>query len=123
MLSENGELKERGQCLALPSPLLDIWPPELLSSMFDKRRHPILSPFISDQNREKLANWKATDELDKSDILDVFEDKYLVRPRTWRQLMLLWEFVSSDISRSRYHSTRTGVRILLHKVAMSSCCG
>jgi hypothetical protein len=67
---------------------------------------------VSIADRQKLIHWGAVESVEKSDVIDVLESKHLPRPNTWRQLMMLWAYLSSEVSVHRYYRSHTGVKIV-----------
>jgi len=112
LLTEDGNLVAREECISVPSEILGIWTPNQVTKLFDKNNRPILHRNISSADREKLINRSCFEELDKTDILNVLESKHLPRPGTWRQLLALWVYVSGDVTGHHYHYNHSGVRIV-----------
>ncbi len=112
LLTEDGNLAAREECISVPSEILGIWTPGQVTKLFDKNNRPILHRNISSADREKLIHRSCFEELDKTDILNVLESKHLPRPGTWRQLLALWVYVSGDVTGHHYHYNHRGVRIV-----------
>jgi hypothetical protein len=112
LLTEDGKLVAREECISVPSEILGIWTPDQVTKLFDKNNRPILHRNISSADREKLINRSCFEELDKTDILNVLESKHLPGPGTWRQLLALWVYVSGDVTGHHYYYNHRGVRIV-----------
>lgn len=112
LLAEEGEMEPWQGCVAVPSTLLAIWPPQQVAGYFVGDNHKVLSNSISAQNRQKLIHWEAISELQKSDVLQNLETKHLARPATWRQLLALWAYVSPEVGNPYSYPSRRGVRII-----------
>jgi len=114
LLTENGLLEREKCCIAVPEPLLDIWSPEQVQSLFCEDNLPILSRHIEKEYRYKLANWNCFDEVDKGFVLNSLESKHLPKPVSWDRLLWLWTYVADDLvgyRYSRYSSGHKNVRI------------
>lgn len=109
LITDQGDLAERGNCITLPKPLYDVWEPNQLSRFFDAKARPVLSRHVAEAHQRVLENWHAIETLDESAVLDVLESKHLPKPPSWRQLMTLWSFVADDVGGWR---GRTGLRIV-----------
>ena len=104
LLTETKSLESSGRCLAVPSELLDVWSPTQITADFSTGNLPILSRHISERDRKKLTGRKHIRTLSKSQVLETLKNNRLPRPRTWRQLLRLWEYLSDEIIRLRsYH--------------------
>ena len=110
LLTEDGSLVAREECISVPSEILGIWTPDQVTKLFDNNNRPILHRNIPSADREKLINWSCFEELNKTDILNVLKSKHLPRPGTWRQLLDLWVYVSGEVTGHYYN--RRGVRIV-----------
>lgn len=112
LIAETGDLASWGECRAVPDLLLNVWSNDQVASFFTDQKHPILSRHVSIADRQKLIHWGAVESVEKSDVIDVLESKHLPRPNTWRQLMMLWAYLSSEVSVHRYYRSHTGVKIV-----------
>ena len=110
LVSEDEQLRPGGECVAVPAPLLHIWHAEEIANHFIGDNRSILSRYVSDVNQQKLIRWKFVEEIGKEKILDVLVSDNLPTPETWHQLLILWIYVSNDVTGyfRKYH----GVRIL-----------
>lgn len=112
LLTDDGRVEPWQGCVAVPPTMLDIWSNEQVAALFVKSGHPILCRHITHESRQKLTHWDCVQALEKSDILDVIEERHLPKPATWKQLLKLWAYVSSEVTRYRYARDRRGVRIV-----------
>jgi hypothetical protein len=103
LLAESGSLEPWGGCTAVPKALLDVWEAEQVSAFFTTDSRRVLTRHISDEDRRKLIHWGCAKELTESDVLDTLKTKHLPRPESWRQLMVLWAFLSDDVGGHRYY--------------------
>ena len=110
LLSETGKAELTKQCVTVSPELITVWPAEQVSAFFDAQNRPLLYSSISSENQRKLINWQYVDEIDKSQIIRIIEEKHLPKPETWRQLMILWAFLAEDVT--RYYGGHKGVRIV-----------
>lgn len=113
LIAETGDLVSWGECRAVPELLLNVWSnDQVTSSFFTDQKRPILSRYVSIEDRQKLIHWGAVGDVKKSDVINVLESKHLPRPNTWRQLMMLWAYLSSEVSVHRNYRNHTGVKIV-----------
>lgn len=97
LLTEAGRLEAAGNCLAVADELLTVWSPEQVSAAFGADNPAILSRHISGPDRNKLLNWGHVDLLEKLEVLAALKSTHLPRPQSWRQLLILWTYVSDEI--------------------------
>jgi len=113
LIAETGDLVSWGKCRAVPELLLNVWSnDQVASSFFTDQKCSILSRYVSIEDRQKLSHWGAVGDVEKSDVINVLESKHLPRPNTWRQLMMLWDYLSSEVSVHGNYRTHTGVKIV-----------
>lgn len=112
LLTESGELVSRKKCQTVPQVLLDIWSHDQVVAFFAGDKQAILARAVSVSNRQKLANWGCVDAVAKSNVIEVLEAKHLPRPGSWRQLMVLWAYVSDQVSAHRFYSSHTDVKVV-----------
>ena len=98
LLTETKNLEPSGKCLAVPSELLDVWSPAQISADFSRDSLSILSRHVSERDQEKLTNWHHVNSLGKSQVLETLKNKRLPRPRPWRHLLRLWDYVSAEVT-------------------------
>lgn len=111
LLTEDKHLAKWGECVVVPDAVLDVWSFNQVKSFFVDGDHSILCRQINDLNRSKLIHWACVDEREKSQVLDALESKHLPKPGSWRQLLLLWDYISSDINGYYYQRRRKDFRI------------
>ena len=98
LITETGTLESSGNCLAVPGALLDVWSPSQVSTGFGLDDLPILSRHVSERDQKKLTNWDHVKILEKSQVIETLKNKRLPRPRFWRQLLCLWDYVSAEVT-------------------------
>jgi len=112
LMTEAGGLVARKECQTVPQLLLDVWSHDQVAAFFADEEQAILSRYVSSSDRKKLANWGCVDTVAKSDVIEVLEAKHLPRPGSWRQLMMLWAYISDEVSAHRYYSSHTDVKVV-----------
>ncbi len=112
LMSEAGGLVAREECQTVPQLLLDVWTHDQVAAFFADEEQAILSRYVSPSDRKKLANWGCVDTVAKSDVIEVLETKHLPRPGSWRQLMMLWAYLSNEVSTHRYYSSHKGIKVV-----------
>jgi len=112
LMTEAGGLVARKECQTVPPLLLDIWSHDQVAAFFADEDQAILSRYVSPGDRRKLANRGCVDTVNKSDVIKVLEAKHLPRPGSWRQLMMLWAYISNEVSAHRYYSSHADVKVV-----------
>jgi hypothetical protein len=101
LLTETETLVEDSKCVAIPGPILEIWPHDQAAAMLDDARRPSLSHEVSASDRRKLLRWGFVEEIDKAKFLAILQKRHLPEPKTWRQLLNLWSYVAADLTSYR----------------------
>ena len=110
LLTEAGKLVARGKCQAALPPLLEVWSHKHVAKFFADKGQKILSQHVSDNNRQKLEHWGCINIIDKAKVLQVLESEHLPRPESWRQLMMLWDYISYDVN--IHYDRHTDVKVV-----------
>ncbi|MDL2316335.1 hypothetical protein LJC59_04565 [Desulfovibrio sp. OttesenSCG-928-A18] len=101
LLTETGKLASWGSCASVPDTLLKVWDREQIVKNITNDLD-ILSSAIIRADQQKLSNWQAIQAVNKSHLLSTLKAKRLPRPSSWKRLMLLWEYLSEDVTTTRY---------------------
>jgi len=77
----------------------------------------VLSHHLTDSSRRKLINWGCVTELKKADVLGALQYRPPPKPRTWRQVLVLWAYIADELSRysyeyQRYYYNRRDIRLI-----------
>ena len=98
LLTEISTLESSGKCLVVPGELLEVWSPPQVSTGFSLDNLPPLSRHVSERDQDKLINWGHVVSLNKSQVIETLKKKRLPRPKSWRQLLSLWDYVSAEVT-------------------------
>ena len=109
LMSTDQTLVKWSECSSVPPDILEIWTADQARAFFLGEGQSILNTLVSERDRKKLIHWNCVKEVEKSDILDVIESNHLPKPVRWRQLLELWDYVSTEVT--RYYPNRKAVRI------------
>ena len=112
LLAENGQMLPSQKAISMPLRLYDIWQPEQLSKLFDSKQRSMISKNISSANLKKLKNWNLIEEIDDTQILDTLNKCHCPKPETWRQLLLLWDYVFRKTDSYYERRSRSEYRIV-----------
>ena len=112
VLAQSSELMPSSKCHAVDSALLDVWSLSQVQSSFLPPEGAVLSQSISRRSTRRLIAWGLARELPKASVLDVLASKHLPQPDTWRQLLILWGYVSPEVTDRYSYPSRKGVRIV-----------
>ncbi len=96
LLTETDVLVPAGNCMAVPSKLLDVWSAVQLSEEFSDGNKSILSRHVSSADRRKMIKWQLIKSLDKRQILSTLATKNIPLPKTWWQVVRLWNYVAEN---------------------------
>lgn len=110
LLLEKGKLEKKNNCIVIPSEINDVWSSEVFSSNFDSQERPPLYSGISSTNVNKIIHHDFAEEITKSKIVRILEERHLPKPSSWRQLMNLWAYLADEVT--RYYGGHKNVRIL-----------
>ena len=103
LLSDSAELWPAQGCVALPAEILNVWPTDEASILFDSRKRQVLSRFVGDSHRKKLVGWQLVDEIGQGQIVQALVKVQPPKPKSWQQLLLLWAYVSDLIVSHRHY--------------------
>ena len=92
LITETGTLESSGNCRAVPGELLDVWSPSQVSAGFSSDNLPILSRHVSERDKEGMARWDHIEILEKHQVIETLKNTRLPRPRSWLQLLRLWNY-------------------------------
>lgn len=95
LLTTDGELATPGDCLGLPAELLDVWSPQENLALFGKKKTAVLACEVSEDSRERIAQWKWLDMVGAHAIASrLAREPYPPRPATNHHLLVLWAFLA-----------------------------
>lgn len=112
LLTEEGTLVEAKRAVALPAPILDVWPDGQAAALFDDIKRPVFSRDVADGDRQKLLNWGLLDIVDRAGVLARLECSHLPAPKAWRQLLTLWTYIAPALTDYRAASLTPKLRIM-----------
>jgi hypothetical protein len=112
VLTQSGGLTKCGLSVAIPDELFEIWPENEVAGYFDSEDRPALSRHVTEADREKLENWGAVECIDSHDVVTVLQATSLPKPDTWRQLLVLWNFVAPGMIGYRANPTAKKLRLI-----------
>jgi hypothetical protein len=112
LLSENATLEPKKGCIAVPQALLDIWDAGQVSALFDDKQRPILSRYVTENCCNRLIKWQYVEMIHRWNVIIKMKYKQMPKPETWRQLMILWEYLSKEVIDGYDRLMYPGVQIL-----------
>jgi len=112
LLTEDSRLLGQGESTIIPETIMEIWPTEQVSALLDKQERPPLSRDIKFADRKKLVTWNMVDEIKKEHFLSLIQSNHFPTPATWRQLLMLWEYVAPEFTGYRYYLTPADAKIV-----------
>jgi hypothetical protein len=109
VLTDSNQLARAGECLKVASVLMEVWPLDELSRILARESMAIASRHISDENAEKLRDWGVIHAVHRSRVVDQLGKVAPAKPQSWRQLLILWSYLSDNIP---YHHRYGDLRSL-----------
>lgn len=97
ILTSEDTLIIEGEGCFIPERLLEIWDGQNTSELFEEDPKPLVSIKISEPNREKLISRDLIENFTPTKFYERLRSKSLPQPRTWNQLLQLWDYLSSYI--------------------------
>lgn len=94
LLTDSGRMVGHQQCSMPPDALCEAWSPDIAAEIFDPLRRPPLSRQVSPASRAKLVRWGLVSEIDRDAAVTVLQQADIPKPTTWRQLLVLWNYVA-----------------------------
>jgi hypothetical protein len=98
LLADNGTLTEKNECVAVPQWLRDVWSQGQISSLFDTLHRPLLAFEVTGAFRRSLVSEGYLPEIAMQRILETLRDNHLPRPKSWRNLLALWDAVAPSVT-------------------------
>ena len=98
LLTESNSLLSSGECLSVPRVLLDVWSPDQVSEAFSGNRLSILSRHVSAPDLVTLSNLDHIERLSKSQVIGTLRNSSLHRPRSWKRLLRLWDYLAVELA-------------------------
>ncbi len=112
LLTEDGQLVAQEKSIIIPRPIFDVWPSAQAAAIFDNDDRPALSHHVSDQDRRKLLNWRAIEEIDDDGVLTALRGKHLPKPESWPRLLNLWVYIAPMITGYGFHGREEALCIV-----------
>lgn len=112
LLTEGGQLARPGTVVAVPAPLLEVWPGDQVGTLLDTNSRSPLSSYVPQEHQEKLERWNAIDVLSRPDVVSRMKASHLPKPRTWRQLLTLWGYLAPELGGYQYYTTKKSINLL-----------
>jgi hypothetical protein len=113
LLTSDGNLRSRDECIAPPGDLYAVWTPAQLVHAFGKKDQSVLAAEISSEHRECLVGWKWLETISPRDILSRLErTENIPKPDDWQSLSFLWSIVLQWASSDWDNSLKKRLKIL-----------
>jgi hypothetical protein len=98
LLSFDGALLKKDQCVAPPKELYSVWDEETLNQIFGSENQKLLSKEVSKASRDKLESWQWLKTLGKDGAIQkmIYAPK-LPKPVSSESMQTLWEFANKSI--------------------------
>ena len=97
VLTSENKLIAAKEGFHIPRRLLTIWEDQVSSELFESPARPLISTKISKSNLDKLSRWNLIESLTKHKLYERLRGSRLPQPNSWKQLLILWDYLSPDI--------------------------
>lgn len=97
VLTDANRLVLGGECLEVPTALMDVWSPVELSRILSSEKRAMASRHLSGSNLEKLCDWHAVNSISRSKVVEQLKQVSPSKPQSWKQMLSLWSYLSDDI--------------------------
>lgn len=98
LLKSSGVLVAAKQAVIVPSPISEIWPANKAAELLDDEGRASLNENVAAADRRKLLDWDLVGQIAKETLLSKLASSHMPRPKTWRALLRLWNFVAPDLT-------------------------
>lgn len=95
LLTQAGKLVHAGEAVRLPAALYEVWPGNLVTKTFSPEAEAFLHPRIDEETVASFLDWGFIEDVGADNALRVLSTSCLPKPRTWGQLLILWDFVAN----------------------------
>ncbi len=112
LLTESGDLVMSDRCVAIPSPLFDVWSSDQVSEIFDEQKRPAFCQAVSEENKSKLTEHGLLDQVRTNDFLEALRRNKIPKPESWRQLLNLWCFADPNINNYRFFGKKGDLQLV-----------
>ncbi|MGC8817501.1 MAG: sacsin N-terminal ATP-binding-like domain-containing protein [Candidatus Hadarchaeum sp.] len=117
LLTADGKLTPRENCLAPPRRAYRVWEPADLLRVFEAPGFDLLSPLVSEEARRRLDQWELLENLREEDVVGQLRHiRPVPRPRDFEGLQVLWSLVwrhRSQVGYTAWRSSRQEEKPLL----------
>jgi hypothetical protein len=112
LLTHDGNLEPENCSVIIPKEIIDVWPAKQAVTLFDEQNRPAFSYFVSIENKDKLFNRGAIEEITKRQIVSSLKSKHLPKPENWYQLLNLWTYIESETTSLSYNTKHDNINIV-----------
>lgn len=112
LLTHDGQLVLDEGCIAVPQAFFEIWPVDQIVKFFGDGNQQPLSEAVSDIDRAKLITWGLVQEVGLAESIKILKEHQLPKPKTWTQLLMLWDFVAPEVLRRRWGQNHNDLNLL-----------
>lgn len=97
VLTDANRLVASGECLEVPSELMEVWSASELSRILAQDTKSMASRHLSDANLKKLRDWQAIVHIPRTQVVQRLKQASPTKPQSWKQMLKLWSYLSEDI--------------------------
>lgn len=112
LLTSEGTLTGRNESVILPDRILEVWPAQQAVELFDEKGRFALCPRVSRGDRTTLVKNNVLEELGRGTVLQVLQVKAPPCPDSWKQLMVLWNYLAPEIGKLKSSFPVAELRII-----------
>jgi hypothetical protein len=97
VLTDANRLVASGECLEVPSELMEVWSASELGRILAQDTKSMASRHLSDANLKKLRDWQAIVHIPRTQVVQRLKQASPTKPQSWKQMLKLWSYLSEDI--------------------------
>lgn len=97
VLTDANRLVASGECLEVPSELMEVWSASELGRILGQDNKAMASRHLSDANLQKLRDWQAIVQIPRTLVVQRLKQVSPTKPQSWKQMLKLWSYLSEDI--------------------------
>lgn len=112
LLTETGEVVVPDGAIVVPPALFNVWPATELPEILGRETQSPVAGVVTEQQRQKLAACLQVDRLSRTNVAELFLSVSPPKPKSWRQLVSLWAFLSPELSGYPWNPKRSLVRMV-----------
>jgi hypothetical protein len=97
VLTDANRLVAGGECLEVPSELMEVWSASELGRILAQDHKAMASRHLSDATLQKLRDRQAVVHISRDLVVQQLKQISPTKPQSWKQMLKLWSYLSEEI--------------------------